>query len=106
MLIQFAVTVDGRVVGTESCEVWGAAAEVEVQIRLMKRRTGRMALEPALLQIVDQTPAPCCGQRRMQISGRRVITGRTTFGEIPLSRRVSRCDDCGRSCTPADAAIC
>lgn len=81
MLIQFAVTVDGRVVGTESCEVWGAAAEVEEQFRQMQRRTGRMALEPALLQTIDQTPAPCCGQRRMQNCGRRVITGRTTFGE-------------------------
>lgn len=106
MLIQFTVVVDGRVVGSECREVLGTAAEVEEQIRQMQQRTGRMALEPALMQIVDQTPAPCCCRRRMQNRGRRVITVRTMFGEIPVSRRVYRCDHCGRSCTPADASFC
>jgi hypothetical protein len=106
MLIQFTVTVDGREVGIEGREVSGSAAEVEEQIRELQQRTGRMALEPALLQIADQTPAPRCCGRAMANRGQRVITVRTTFGEIPVSRRVYQCGPCGRRCAPADAQFC
>ncbi len=58
MYVQFTVTVDGQEVGVESREVSGSAAAIEEQLRQMQQRTGRMALEPALLQIADQTPAP------------------------------------------------
>jgi hypothetical protein len=38
--------------------------------------------------------------------GQRVFMLRTTFGTIPVSRRVYRCDRCGRGCFPADAQFC
>ncbi len=103
MWIQLTVAVDGREVGSESREVSGSASEeIEKQIRQLQQRTGRMALEPALIEIADQTPAPhCCGPA-MQSRGQRVITVRTTFGEIPVSRRVCRCD----RGVPADAQFC
>lgn len=106
MLIQFTVTVDGREVGSESRVVSGSAAEVEEQIRGMHQRAGRMALEPALLWIADQTSAPRCCGRPMANCGQRVITVRTTFGEIAVSRRVYQCDQCGHRRTPADAQFC
>ncbi len=106
MLIQFTVAVDGREVGSESREVSGSAAEVEEQIRQMQQRTGRMALEPALLRIADQIPAPRCCGRAMASRGQRVITVRTTFGEVSVSRRVSCCERCGWRCAPADAQFC
>jgi hypothetical protein len=106
MLVQFTVTVDGREVGVESREVSGTAAQIEEQIRQMQRRTGRMALEPALTQIAEQTPAPCCCGRAMESRGWRGLTVRTTFGEIPVSRRVDRCAVCGRRLSPADAQFC
>jgi len=96
MLVQFTVTVDGREVGVESRQVSGSAAQIEEQIRQMQQRTGRMALEPALTQIADQMPAPHCCRRAMQNRGQRSITVRTTFGEIPLTRRVDQCRECGR----------
>lgn len=86
MLVQFTV-MDGRGVGTASREVSGSAAEVEEQIRQVHQRAGRMALEPGLLQIVDQTSTPHCCQRSLQNRDRRVLPVRTTFGEIPVSRR-------------------
>jgi hypothetical protein len=106
MLVQFTVAVDGREVGVESREVSGTAAEIEEQIGQMQQRTGRMALEPALLQMADQTPAPRCCRRAMQNRGWRVITVRSTFGEIPVRRRVYECGDCGRRLSPADAQFC
>jgi hypothetical protein len=106
MLIQFTVTVDGREVGIESREVSGSAAEIEEQVREMQHRTGRMALEPALMQIADQTPAPRCCGCAMANRGQRVITVRTTFGPIPVWRRCYRCDHCGHRCAPADAQLC
>lgn len=106
MLVQFTVTVDGREVGVESRELSGSAAEIEEQILQMQQRTGRMALEPLLLQIADQMPAPWCCGRAMANRGQRVITLRTMFGAIPVSRRVHRCDRCGHGCVPADAQFC
>lgn len=106
MLVQFTVTVDGREVGVESRQVSGTAAEIEEQIRQMQQRTGRIALEPALTLIADQTKAPCCCRRTMRNRGRRPLTVRTTFGEIPVSRRVYECQECGRRLSPADAQFC
>lgn len=106
MWIQFTVSVDGREVGVERREVFGSAAEIEEQIRQMQQRTGRMALEPVLTQIADQTPRPRCCSRAMPSRGWRVIAVRTTFGEVPVSRRVHRCDRCGRRTAPADAQFC
>jgi hypothetical protein len=106
MLVQFTVTVEGREVGVESRQVSGTAAEIEEQIREMQQRTGRMALEPVLLGVAEQAPAPCCCGRGMQSRGRRGLTVRTTFGEIPVSRRVYQCQRCGRRLSPADAQFC
>jgi hypothetical protein len=106
MLVQFTVTVDGREVGVESRQVSGTAAEIEEQIREMQQRTGRMALEPVLAQVADQMPAPCCCRRAMESRGWRSLTVRTTFGEIPVSRRVYRCRECGRRLSPADVQFC
>jgi len=106
MLIQFTVTVDGREVGVESRQVSGSAAQIEEQIRQMQQRTGRMALEPVLMQIAEQTSVPCCCRRAMESRGWRGLTVRTTFGEIPVSRRVDQCRECGRRLSPADAQFC
>lgn len=106
MLVQFTVMVDGREVGVESREVSGSAAEMEEQIRQMQQRTGRMALEPALAHIADQTRAPWCCGRRMSNCGPRIFTLRTTFGEIPVSRSWYHCDRCQRRLAPADAQLC
>lgn len=106
MLVQFTVAVEGREVGVVSREVSGTAAEIEEQIRQMQQRTGRMALEPALTQIAERTPVPCCCRRAMESRGWRGLTVRTTFGEIPVSRRVYQCRECGRRLSPADAQFC
>lgn len=108
MLVQFTVTVDGRWSGSWSqvAEVSGSATEIGEQIRQMQQRTGRMALEPALTQIAEQASPPRCCGRAMQSRGRRPITVRTTFGEIPVSWRVYRCEACGRRLSPADGEFC
>lgn len=106
MLFQFTVAVGGREVGVVSREISGTAAEIEEELRELEQRAGRMALEPALAQLAVQTPAPRCCGRAMQNRGLRPITVQTTFGEIPVARRVYQCGQCGRRLAPADAQFC
>lgn len=106
MLFQFTVRVDGREVGEVSREVSGTEAEIEEELRKLEQRAGRMALEPALRQMADQTPVPWCCGCAMQNRGLRPLTVRTTFGEIPVLRRVYQCSECGRRLSPADAQFC
>lgn len=106
MLVKFTIEIDGRKAGTVEREISGTANAMEEQIRQIHERTGRIVLEQSLQELCHQTPAPsCCGQR-MQNRGFRSLTLHSTFGVIPVQRRLYRCQHCGRTLYPADAQMC
>ena len=106
-MLEFTATRDGREVGTvEVDDATGSADEIEERIRAGTQRLGRIALEPALQQLAEQTPPPRCCGRAMHRRGHRVVTVQSTLGELSLSRRVSQCAECGHRQTPADAHCC
>lgn len=69
------------------------------------QRTGRRVLEPAFLEMARQVPAPRCCGHGMENKGFRVASVHTTCGEVPISRRRSRCPRCGYECYPADSLL-
>ncbi len=105
MLVQITVTANGGEVGTVELELSGSAAEVEEQVRTGLCRTGRMILEPAFAEMAQHVPAPSCCRHKMENKGFRVVTVRTTCGELPVSRRRYHCPRCGYECYPADALL-
>ena len=106
-MLEFTATRDGREVGTvEVDDATGSADEIEERIRAGTQRLGRIALEPALQRLAEQTPPPRCCGRAMHSRGQRVFTVQSTLGELSFSRRVYQCAECGHRQTPADAHCC
>lgn len=106
MFVKFTIEVDGRKVSSVEREVSGSPAAMEEQIRQAQQRTGRIALEHALQELCEQTPAPQCCSHRMENRGFCPLTVHSTIGEIPLQRRKYRGRSCGRNLCPADAQVC
>lgn len=105
MFVQITVRIEGREVGTVEQQLSGSAAELEEQVRESLQRTGRMMLEPAFQRMAQQVPAPHCCGRTMENKGFRLVTVRTTCGEMPVARRRYRCARCGYECYPADSLL-
>ncbi len=106
MLVKFTIEIDGREAGTVEQEISGTAAAIEEQVRQVQQRTGRIVLEQSFQELCNQTPAPRCCAHRMQNRGFRSLTVQSTFGQVPVQRRLYRCQHCGRTLYPADAQIC
>jgi hypothetical protein len=106
MLVKFTIEIDGREAGTVEQEISGSAAAVEEHVRQMQQRTGRIVLEQSFQELCNQTAAPHCCAHRMQNRGFRPLTLHSTFGEVPVQRRLYRCRHCGQTSYPADAQMC
>lgn len=106
MLVQITVRVADREVGTIERELSGSAGEMEEQTRELVLKTGRVVLETAFSAAAATFAAPHCCGHVMKNCGWRSMTLRSTFGEVPVSRRRYRCERCGHEQRPADAAWC
>ena len=106
MLVKLTVDVSGKEVGIVERELVGTASEIEEQVDIALKQTGRILLKQAFQEVAEQTPAPKCCGRAMKNCGFRSITVVTTCGVVEVSRRRYRCEPCGREFYPADANIC
>lgn len=106
MLVQTTVRMADREAGIIEVELSGSAAEIEEQVREVTQRTGRVVLETAFSHVAAAVAAPRCCGHAMKNCGWRTITVRSTFGDVPVSRRRYRCQTCGHEQHPADAGWC
>lgn len=106
MFVKITVECDNREVGNFSQELSGTPTEIEESLRTLCQRVGRGVLSRALQEFAEAVPAPTCCGERMRNYGFRSITVRSTFGEIPISRRRYRCLVCDRELYPADGHLC
>lgn len=102
MQLKITVEIDGRQVGVVEGLLVGGFEEIEEQTRKHLQRAGRIVLETGFQKMEVRCEQPtCCGKVRSR--GRRLITIKTTFGPITVSRRRYRCCRCGEEMYPADA---
>lgn len=106
MLVQITVRVADREAGSIERELSGSAAEIEEQVRDVVQRAGRVVLETAFSHVAPTFAAPHCCGHVMKNCGWRTIAVRSTFGDVPVSRRRYRCERCGHEQHPADAGWC